>query len=290
MTTAMTPDRSTRALVLGGGGAVGIGWQAGLLTGLRAAGLDLSDAEVIVGTSAGSVVGGLLASGIDFVAAFTGLAGFAGAMDGAALAEGSQALLTVMEQAGVQTDKRQALIRIGQAAEEADTLDEPTFLSFFDVVAGAPWPSAFHCTAFDTRSGEFVLWGPESGVPLQHAVASSCAVPLVFPPVGLNGRRYLDGGVISHLNAAAAPPTDRMIAISCFPLTPSASGLDSWLTEAINRELSTVSETRKLAVVEPGATGGQINMLDPSLAAQAYALGLRQAEQEVDRLAEVWTV
>ena len=283
-------DRSTRALVLGGGGAVGIGWQAGLLTGLREAGLDLTDADVIVGTSAGSVVGGLVASRTDLAAAFTGLAGLAGAMDGAALAEGSQALLDVMAQAGLETDQQQALIRIGKAAEAADTLDERTYLTFFEIVADTPWPAGFHCTAIDTRSGEFVLWGPESGVPLQHAVASSCAVPLVFPPVTLNGRRYLDGGVVSHLNAAAAPPTARMIAISCFPLSPSAPGLDTWLTATVNRELAAVGETRTLATVEPESNGDPINMLDPQLAPQAYALGKRQAQREIARLTEVWTV
>ena len=47
----------TRALVLGGGGAVGVGWQTGLLMGLLEAGVDLAGAEAIVGTSAGALVG-----------------------------------------------------------------------------------------------------------------------------------------------------------------------------------------------------------------------------------------
>ncbi|MFE6171375.1 patatin-like phospholipase family protein [Streptomyces sp. NPDC056464] len=45
------------AVVLGGGGAVGIGWQAGLLTGLAEGGCDLSGADLVVGTSAGALVG-----------------------------------------------------------------------------------------------------------------------------------------------------------------------------------------------------------------------------------------
>ncbi len=52
----------TRALVLGGGGAVGIGWQAGLITGLADEGVALRGADVVVGTSAGSVVGAQLTS------------------------------------------------------------------------------------------------------------------------------------------------------------------------------------------------------------------------------------
>src|SRR5258708_25357181 len=55
----------SRALVLGGGGPVGIGWEAGLLAGLADAGVALGDADLVVGTSAGSVVGAQLTSGRD---------------------------------------------------------------------------------------------------------------------------------------------------------------------------------------------------------------------------------
>src|SRR5688500_8760504 len=51
------------ALVLGGGGITGIAWEIGLLAGLAEAGTDLSDADLVVGTSAGSVVGAQLTSG-----------------------------------------------------------------------------------------------------------------------------------------------------------------------------------------------------------------------------------
>ncbi len=57
-----------RALVLGGGGAVGVAWESGLLAGLAEAGLDLSGADFILGTSAGSVVGSQLAMGRDATA------------------------------------------------------------------------------------------------------------------------------------------------------------------------------------------------------------------------------
>jgi len=50
-----TPSRfPTRALVLGGGGSAGNAWLIGIVAGLAEAGLDVTDAELIVGTSAGS--------------------------------------------------------------------------------------------------------------------------------------------------------------------------------------------------------------------------------------------
>src|SRR5215217_8191099 len=53
----------TKALVLGGGGPVGVAWEVGLLAGLADAGVDLADADRIIGTSAGSIVGARLALG-----------------------------------------------------------------------------------------------------------------------------------------------------------------------------------------------------------------------------------
>ena len=51
------------ALVLGGGGALGVAWETGLLAGLREAGIDPAGADLIVGTSAGSIVGTCVAAG-----------------------------------------------------------------------------------------------------------------------------------------------------------------------------------------------------------------------------------
>jgi NTE family protein len=47
---------STRALVLGGGGVAGIAWETGVLTGLADSGVDVTGADLVVGTSAGSTV------------------------------------------------------------------------------------------------------------------------------------------------------------------------------------------------------------------------------------------
>jgi NTE family protein len=57
--------RTSRAVVLGGGGVTGIAWEVGVLAGLRAAGLDLTRADLVLRTSAGSFVGAALASGYD---------------------------------------------------------------------------------------------------------------------------------------------------------------------------------------------------------------------------------
>ena len=46
-------NKKTRAFVLGGGGVTGMAWEIGMITALLQEGIDLADADVIIGTSAG---------------------------------------------------------------------------------------------------------------------------------------------------------------------------------------------------------------------------------------------
>ena len=63
-------ETRTRALVLGGGGVAGVAWELGILIGLHDTGVDVRGADVIIGTSAGSVVGAQIASGADLESLF----------------------------------------------------------------------------------------------------------------------------------------------------------------------------------------------------------------------------
>lgn len=92
----------------------------------------------------------------------------------------------------------------------------------FGTLDGTAWPASFRCTAIDTDTGDLVVWDQGSAVPLLHAVASSCSVPMLFPTVTIKGRHYMDGGILSHLNATAAPPTDVLVVLSCHPSGPGA--------------------------------------------------------------------
>src|SRR5436853_3015942 len=63
-------EKRTRALILGGGGVAGVAWELGILMGLYDAGVDVRGADVIVGTSAGSVVGAQISSGANLESLF----------------------------------------------------------------------------------------------------------------------------------------------------------------------------------------------------------------------------
>ena len=282
----------TRALVLGGGGAVGVGWQTGLLTGLHEAGVDLAGAEAIVGTSAGALVGALLASGREVTDALISLASLGQSIDPGSLAAGDEAFLRAIRQANLESDPRRALRAIGRSAKEASTLAEDVYLGLFSTLDGTPWPAGFRCTAIDIDTGELVVWGQGSGVPLLQAVASSCAVPALFPSVTIKGHRYMDGGLLSHLNAAAAAPTDVLVVLSCHALGSKGTGGGGALAASVtpDAELAPLRETRPLVAVEPDFSeiGTPTNMMDPDLVIQALKIGKRQAVADTAAIQAAW--
>ncbi len=292
----MTSPRSggpTRGLVLGGGGAVGVGWQTGLLTGLLEAGVDLAGAEAIVGTSAGALVGALLASGCEVTDALISLASLGQSIDPESLAAGDEAFLRAIRQANLESDPLRALRTIGRSAKEANTLAEDVYLGLFSTLDGTAWPAGFRCTAIDTHTGKLVVWDQGSGVPLLHAVASSCAVPVLFPSVTIEGHRYMDGGLLSHLiAAAAAPPTDVLVVLSCHALGSKGTGGGGALAASVtpDAELAPLRETRLLVAFEPDFSeiGTPANMMDPDLVIQALKIGKRQAVADAAAIQAVW--
>lgn len=292
--TSQRIDSPTRTVVLGGGGTVGVAWQTGLLAGLREAGVELTGASAIVGTSAGALVGALLSSGRESTDALAVLAAVGQRIDFAGLTAGSETFLNASRQAGLAADPQQALRAIGSAAQEATTtLAEDDYLGLLEILDGAAWPAGFRCTAINTDTGELVVWGQESGVPLLHAVAASCVVPMLFPTVTIKGARYMDGGILNHLNAAVAPPTDILVAISCLPLGSQGGGGGSELSASTVRadaELTQLRETTRLVAVEPDFSRikAPVKMMDPEIAGQALRIGKRQAESEAAAIRAAW--
>jgi NTE family protein len=290
--TSPRNDCPTRALVLGGGGAVGVSWQVGLLLGLGEAGVDLAAATATVGTSAGALVGALLSSGRKVTDALTSLASLGQNIDPDALAAGDEAFLSAMRRARLETDPRQALRAIGRAAQQASKLAEDVYLGLFGTLDGTAWPAGFQCTAIDTDTGNLIVWDQGSGVPLLNAVAASCAVPVLFPTVTIKGHHYMDGGILSHLNATAAPPTDVLVVLSCHPLGSKGDGGGGSLAASVtpNAELAPLRQTRRLVAVEPDFSDieAPANMMDPHLAVQAVQIGKRQATREAVAIQSAW--
>ncbi|HEY2552472.1 MAG TPA: patatin-like phospholipase family protein [Streptosporangiaceae bacterium] len=288
----------TRAVVLGGGGPVGVGWESGLVTGLAAAGVALGAADLVVGTSAGSIVGATLALGLDPAGAVSAVgqplpAGVAGGTIG-------DLMTALADAAGRAQSPEQTRIELAKLALAADTVPEADFTGapVFAQLAGRDWPQSFRCTAIDTQTGALRVWDAASGAPLDLAVASSCAVPAVFPPVTIDSTRYMDGGMRTPLNADLAAGHAAVIVVSCLPLSLPEGFSDpvfDAMAAEIEAELAVLRDGgAKVEVVGPGAeflevSGWGAELMNPARVPGAYEAGVRQAATEADRLLAAWT-
>jgi len=275
------------ALVLGGGGITGIAWEIGVLAGLAEAGVDLTGADLVVGTSAGSVVGAQLTSGADLEALFarqleppTGER--AARMTRAALARYGWA---VLRSRGDDVAFRRRVGALALAAQQAGLT--PTEQERLDVIGSRlvsrAWPDRdLRITTVDAQTGEFRVLDRTSGVPLLQAVAASCAVPGVYPPVTIDGRRYVDGGMRSAANADLAEGCDRVVVLAPIPrgIGPLAS-VDAQVTGMVAR----------VAVVSPDEASRRAigrNVLDPAARAGSARAGRAQAADVAAQVSEAW--
>jgi NTE family protein len=268
------------ALVLGGGGVAGIAWITGLLAGLADAGADVSAADVLIGTSAGAAAAAQVASGLplgELLARQTDPAKQATEIPAeVSLARLGEELAGYL--AGV-TSPQQILQRIGAYALDAQTVPEAARRAVIESrLPVHAWPDRpLLVTAVDAQSGELRVFDRDSGVSLVDAVAASCAVPGIWPPVTIGGRRYIDGGIRSADNADLAGGYTRITIIS--PL-----GYDSPLPtpmplRAVTGQLRDGGSQVSVIVPDQASLAAiGANPLDPSTRGPAAQAGLAQGQ------------
>ncbi|MEV4508387.1 patatin-like phospholipase family protein [Dactylosporangium sp. NPDC049525] len=274
---------SSFALVLGGGGVTGVAWETGVIAGLFSAGVDLTRAELIVGTSAGAVVAAQITSGVPVEELYQRQLKPATGEIAAHFGVGTMLRYAA---AGLRPgDDRHALRQLGHAARTADTLPEQ---SRRDVIAGRlpshDWPAARRVliTATDAETGEEVVFDRDGGVDLVSAVAASCAVPIVWPTVTIGGRQYMDGGIRSSANAHLARGYDRVVV-----LAPTITSLRR--SGRVATELAALGPAVRSVVVTPDTeakTAIGRNVLDPAKRAAAAETGRRQSTTVVQAVTD----
>ena len=199
--------QQTKALILGGGGTTGIAWEMGILLGLHDGGLDVSDTELVVGTSAGSVVGAQITSGVPLETLYARQLQPLEETKEQVVSFDMNRLMQVFAAGIGAPDAQTGRARMGAAALAAKTMPEQERLDI--ITSRLPvqeWPQTprLVITSVDAHTGEAVRFDRDSGVSLALAVAASCAVPGVYPPVTIGNHRYVDGGVRSGTNADLA--------------------------------------------------------------------------------------
>jgi NTE family protein len=206
-------------LVLAGGGLAGVAWETGILRGIADESLGtakaLLESDVLVGTSAGSTVAAQLASGLGLDELFDRqiTPSSTEINPNVGIEEITELFVTAMLTPNTTTAEK--LQKIGAVALSTATVAEAVRR---DVIAqrlpSHDWPDReLRISAIDIATGELVTFDRNSGVGLVDAVAASCAVPGVWPPVTIEDRRYMDGGVGSIVNMALAKDCDAAVAL-----------------------------------------------------------------------------
>ncbi|WP_232375428.1 patatin-like phospholipase family protein [Mycolicibacterium baixiangningiae] len=213
-----------RALVLAGGGIAGIAWETGVLRGIADEAPDtaraLLGAEILVGTSAGSTVAAQIGSGLGIEALYDRqLVTTSAEIDpGVSIETITGVFLAAMSDPDANVTKKtitEKLRRIGEIALSTPTVAEDVRRAVIEQrLPSHEWPDRdLRVTAIDTAKGELVTFDRSSGVSLVDAVAASCAVPGVWPPVTIGPRRFMDGGVGSTVNMGVAADCDAAVAL-----------------------------------------------------------------------------
>ncbi|WP_371476822.1 patatin-like phospholipase family protein [Kitasatospora sp. NBC_00315] len=272
-----------RALALGAGGPVGAAWMAGLACGLGRGGVDLSEADLIIGTSTGAIIGAVLATGQDLDRLATPVRpadtnSTPPQVDGRRLGEAFAVL------GSAASNPAEAWRRVGQIALAAETGPEQAHVTRMRAMAGADqWPDRkLLITAMDAETGEQEVFDRASGAPLPCVVAASTAFPGIYPPITINGRRYMDGSLRSATNAALAAGARTLVVID-----PQAH---LFPRELLQQELA-VAAAHTVVTVEPDsasirAFGSDLN--DRTAWEPAYQAGLRQATDAAEQLRLAW--
>jgi NTE family protein len=276
-----------RALVLGGGGIFGIAWELGVLTGLADADVDvIGDADVIVGTSAGSTVAAQVTSGMPLREVYERqLAPADGELTAPFDAEAMQAVFIDAIRSGSTGQARRA--RIGKLALSVDTVPESARLEVIrQRLPRHSWPDQdVRVVAVDAESGEPAVFSRSSGVGLVEAVAASCAVPGIWPAVSIDGRRFVDGGIRSTTNADLVADADTVLILA--PMPDMVSILDPDIG-AVVEQVTTRSGTLVIGPDEASTAVAGSNPLDPASRAPAARAGLAQAESVAAAVQQLW--
>jgi NTE family protein len=309
--SSTTAFKGERALVFGGGGSAGNAWEIGVIAGLFDAGLDVTEADLIIGTSAGSTAAAQVSSATRPAELLAGiLVGAPG--PGAGPGPGSGARPGGSDRGRAQSppaanllEKTSAIIaaaddpadmrrRLGAAALEMDAVSGSSGQTQRRATVAARLPSQHWpqrpllIVAVDAHTGEPAVFDRHSGVDLADAVTASTAGPGA-PPHRIGDNRYIDGGYRSPENADLAAGYKRVLVLA--PLGGRTRAPLEWGMHLAAQADELRAHGSSVETILPDgssrdAFGG--NLMDFSTRPPAAQAGYNQGRALAGQLAEFW--
>ena len=286
-----------RTLVLGGGGIYFVAWQVAYLNGLIKRGVQLDQAEIIVGTSAGSITASILSFGglkrfgkqVDWISRVPSLVGL---LAPAANFHPSQVRALEMFR-GADNSRPETIQAIGHAALAAHT---PTAAemrrSTSFAIAARGWPgSNLAISTVDCYTGERLVITKDAGVSAIRAATASSAVPGVFSPQPIHDRRCMDGGVSgtgTHCDVVAGSEKALVISLGA-AVKPEVSGM-TIAVDSLDYEIAELAKQGTKAYTRGPSKMDLSRLMDPTAVPEALALGEEQAANDCVELAAFWNI
>jgi NTE family protein len=275
-----------RALALTGGGAVGTAWETGVLLGLQRGGVDANAADIVIGTSAGSIVGAQLRAGTPAADLYRAQL----TADASVLANWMKnvdlpylAATRPMYYAGhplTQAERAAVGARALAAALPPESAWLPNFYRASGIDSLAAWPARpLDIVAVDANDGAVTVFDKNSNTPIKLAIAASAAVPAFTPPITIGAHRYTDGGV-AGTNLAVARGYAVVLAIIPSPNAGTNAEVAALQADGTNVVYIAPDDETKAAMGP--------NSLDASRKPASAAAGLRQGLAAAAALKPLW--
>ncbi|MGV1033708.1 MAG: patatin-like phospholipase family protein [Microbacteriaceae bacterium] len=294
-----------RAIAFGGGGEWFTAWCLSYIHTLHEHGVDLSTAELTIGTSAGSVASAIVTAGVaeQAFAQWQQIAAHPEVLaEAVKVADPVPSQLRALGVIADATDTEPDTIReIGRAAMAAKNMPVADYEASITKMLGgmSAWPSpAYHTTAVDCYTGERLVADQNSGVTLAEAIAASSSLPGTSGPTWLGDRITMDGGVShSSTHADVLVGAKRVIIFTLMSLTPEQVAAmpktpfgmaEKAHPGNANTEKAMIEAAGGKALVVVGNPPAGINFMDPTLLTDAMARGAAQALADLDAVTEIW--
>jgi NTE family protein len=280
-----------RALVLSGGGPLAVAWECGLAAGFAAAGVRIAETDFILGTSAGAIVGAQLALGRDPAAMMAAILDEArgvrppGAQsfDPAAAAKLPDLFAKAQSRPD---DPSTARAEIGAYALAQATESEDAAAARFAALLGTrAWPDRnLGCAVVDALDGSARLLTRDCGASLDRAVAASCSLPGISPPITIGARPYIDGGFASAANVDLIEGYDEILVAVFAPIGPRRDRIAARLEPQL---VGMRAAGKRVLVLWPDAASAAAigeQTMDVRRRPDVVRAGLEQGKTESDRV------